>query len=247
MARRDSDTIFHVVNFNIQNVLQDGLIEIQKLQLDKNYISDQSFTFLRYMRFLVDHAIKRTQTTVEAEKNRQLYYRKLWRENYKILKKISALSKTLENQRNLRRRIEERIQSQHIKNIELVEKIEKKFMRDSKGVSKKFEGMQIDEYKQSEARQNDLKEIHNITQNKLQNSLMTNERLEKDIYSKRYKVTSQYLSLLNRYDTEIGERLAIITNLKAEFDALSEKRRQLEANFNHKFSIYKLKNNTCFC
>lgn len=47
----------------------------------------------------------------------------------------------------------------------------------------------------------------------------------------RYKVTSQYLSLLNRYDTEIGERLAIITKLKAEFDALSEERRELEANF----------------
>lgn len=98
---------------------------------------------------------------------------------------LIALSKTLENQRNLRRRIEERIHSQHIKNIELVEKIEKKFIKDSKGVSKKFERMQIDEYKKSEARQNDLKPILNITQNKLQNLLMTNERLEKDIYSKR--------------------------------------------------------------
>ncbi|KAK0087341.1 hypothetical protein PV325_001226 [Microctonus aethiopoides] len=232
MARRDSDTIFHVVNFNIQNVLQDGLAEIQKLQLDKNYVSDQSFTFLRYMTFLVDHAIKRTQTTYKAEEIRQSHYRKLRRNNYKILKKISALSKTLENQRNLRRRIEERIHSQHIKNIELVEKIDKKFIKDSKGVSKKFERMQIDEYKQSEAKQNDLKPILNITQNKLQNLLMSNERLEKDIYSKRYKVTSQYLSLLNRYDTEIGERLEIITKLKAEFDALSEERRELEANFN---------------
>lgn len=68
--------------------------------------------------------------------------------------------------------------------MDLVETIVKQCTKNTE-LTLKYERMQIDEYKHSELRQDDLRQIYTMAINKSHSLKTANERLEKEQHSKR--------------------------------------------------------------
>ncbi|XP_015113493.1 dynein regulatory complex protein 10 [Diachasma alloeum] len=235
-----SEKIVETIVSNIENVLESLLTAIKELPKQKK--SDRTWIFLRHLMYLVEHVQFRLRTTPVEEKTRRDFYWKLWHENRETREKLTVLTAAIEEQRHLNQEIIERIHSNYLRNCQLVSRIGDKFLEDAVTIRLKFERMQLNEYKQSEDRKNDLREICGISRNKFQIFQFSLRKLEQEIFQKRSKMSAKFLSLLNRYDTEIGERKKTVSDLESVLNDLTKKIHQLEENMEEQSCLY----DSCF-
>lgn len=86
--------------------------------------------------------------------------------------------------------------SEYLKNVKVLKEFNDKYINDTEFISNKYERMQVNEYKQSLARQNDLNQICGFTKNKTDALMATNKKLEMEIYSKRSFFIDIFISYL---------------------------------------------------
>ncbi|XP_057341751.1 uncharacterized protein LOC130678513 [Microplitis mediator] len=236
MENYNADKLFYIVNLNVNSVVQSGIEEIEKLAGKLN--SNENYKFLRYVKSFIDYGLSRLGLSVTDDRTRQSHYCKLWHHVNKLQDKYKSLSDKLFYQRKLHREVESKLMSEYLKNIKTLKEFNDKYINDAELISNKYERLQVNEYQQSLARQNDLNQICGFTKNKTDALMATNKKLEMDIYSKRIKVISQLTSLLHRYDTEIGDKKCHLEKLKAERCDLEENLKQTEEIINKQSIIY---------
>ncbi|XP_011314612.1 IQ domain-containing protein D-like [Fopius arisanus] len=235
-----SEKIVETIVSNIENVLERLLTDVKGLPEEKK--SDKTWIFLRHLMYLIEHVLFRLRNNPNEEKTREDFYWALWHENRDTQVKLTTLRAAIEGQRKLNQGIIDRIHGNFIRNCQLVSRIDDKFSVDAVTIRLKFERMQLNEYKKSEDRQNDLKEICGVSRNRLQNYRLSLRKLEQETFQKRLKISGKFLSLLNRYDTEIGGRRKTLSDLESILNDLTKKIHQLQENMNEQSNLY----NSCF-
>ncbi|XP_044591271.1 dynein regulatory complex protein 10-like [Cotesia glomerata] len=128
--------------------------------------------------------------------------------------------------------------TEYLNNVKILKELNEKYLTDAQLISIKYERQQLNEYKQSLTRQNDLTQICAFTISKTTAIMATSKKLEIEIQSKRIKVISQFTSLLNRYDSEIGDKKNYLEELRAERFDLEENLKEIEEIINQQSVIY---------
>lgn len=91
----------------------------------------------------------------------------------------------LEDQRRVHREYESKLMTEYLENVKILKELNEKYLTDAQLISIKYERQQLNEYKQSLTRQNDLTQICAFTKSKTTAIMATNKKLENEILSKR--------------------------------------------------------------
>ncbi|XP_012280495.1 uncharacterized protein LOC105699781 [Orussus abietinus] len=198
---------------------------VQSLQKDNSL---QSSLFLRYMKFFVEHVISKLRLSPEEERTKELYFRKLWRENKNAQRDLSELAGLLELQRSLHYANTKSVVSQYKKDAMLVDRVNKQCEEGIKSGIIRSERRQIWALNASAMKQTELQQSVENAKNNLQLLRLTNLQIEKEIRAKRFKTESQLLALINKFDVEIKERQNILEELNEEYEKDRQEKMELE-------------------
>ncbi|KAF7989455.1 hypothetical protein HCN44_008129 [Aphidius gifuensis] len=230
------DELFNFINFTIKNIFDN--VEDKILQLPDYLKSKQSRIFLRHLKFLKDHTIWRIKKLPINDKIKNDYYQNLWIENEIIKYELQELTELFQQQINFHNNKIDQINITNNQNLELIDKIIKKGYEDAEYLTNKLEMMQLTEYEQSESRQQDLQQICVISKNKLHYLHVHCQDVEKELLSKRFKVTSQLTSLINRFDTEIEKKNELLLDMKNQLNNIKNEIKKTDENIKLQLDIF---------
>ncbi|XP_015510885.2 dynein regulatory complex protein 10-like [Neodiprion pinetum] len=190
------------------------------------------------MKHFFEHTLKRISTSPEEYRAKELRYRKLWRENEKAKTDLKILAAVLEEQRKQHDMEMELINSQCEKDLATVKRINRKCKEDVNYTIIRTERKMMIAYKASEMKQKEIREDVSNAEFHLKKIRTLNLALEKEARDKRFKIESQLLGIINKYDTEIGEKQKQMELLIVQFETDKKKKEDLEAEIERQADLY---------
>ncbi|XP_066595954.1 dynein regulatory complex protein 10 [Prorops nasuta] len=171
------------------------------------------FLFLKQMKSFFEHVISRMCTKPEEIRAEELKYQKLLLINKEANTDIKKLKKKLEDQKTAHKESMRDWIFESRRDMLTIQGINKRCRDTIKDIIMKFEWKQHSLHKSSEIRQNDLRLGVTNAKAELDSIKEANERMEKSQRVGRKKLEIELLTLIKKFDTDIGERQEMLNEL----------------------------------
>ncbi|XP_047108851.1 nuclear mitotic apparatus protein 1-like isoform X1 [Schistocerca piceifrons] len=195
-------------------------------------VSEASIIFIGYMKQLRNCIAQRLAITPIKELEKQKNLHRIWHRNLKAKADIIRLRDELETQRNEgnAQLAEKDISIQ--KNEEHIDKLKKHCKDNIKKRINESERNMISDWKQSECRQEGLQIELKDAEKKFENLLSEHLQCEKNLKASKQNVELQLLTVLNKYDKDMGQLQATLEEIIEGFNKEKQQMRELQELFN---------------
>ncbi|XP_018372595.1 PREDICTED: uncharacterized protein LOC108767316 isoform X2 [Trachymyrmex cornetzi] len=179
----------------------------------KHYISMTLALFLYHIRYFLEYVLCRMYFTPEQERNKELYYRKLWYCQTKSVEDVAKSTTDLEEQRIKHKKTLEDTIKQHKKNIVAINEIDKRCNEYITSTNVRYEKKQIVICKAWVYEQNKIQSALKNIIDDLESLKDINMKKEQTICKRKLITESKLLTIITKYDTEIGDRYKMLEQL----------------------------------
>ncbi|KYN43350.1 hypothetical protein ALC56_02076 [Trachymyrmex septentrionalis] len=179
----------------------------------KHYISMTSALFLYHICYFLEYVLRRMYLTPEQERNKELNYRKLWHCQRKSVEDVTKSTTDLEEQRiNHKKMLADTIK-QYEKNIVTINEIDKRCNEYITSTNVRYEKKQIVICKAWIYEQSNIQSALKNIIDDFESLKDINMKKEQTICKRKLITESKLLTIITKYDTEIGNRCKMLEQL----------------------------------
>ncbi|KAI4500660.1 hypothetical protein M0802_004252 [Mischocyttarus mexicanus] len=171
------------------------------------------------------------QLMPNEEMAKNLHYRNVWLRHKTALKEIKKLTTDLEDQRVDKEKTMESIMIRYKNDTIIIDKLNRMCLEDIKSIGNKYEKKQYLLYKNWELKRDKLRDQLDEIKKMLETIKTTNFKTISDINSKRMKTEAQLLSLINKFDIDMDDKLSEYEELCETYESDKMEKNSLKVYF----------------
>ncbi|KAL2713862.1 dynein regulatory complex protein 10-like [Vespula squamosa] len=203
-------------------------------------VSGQSLLFKHYIYYFMKYIISIMELTPEEEMAKNMHYKNVWSRNKDGVEEIRKLTTDLEMQREEKEKEMESTMTQYKTDTTIIDKLNEICIEDLQSVSSKYEKKQYLLYKSWEIKRDELYDKLDQVKKEFEMIKTANFKIISDINNKRLKTEAQLLSVINRFDTDIDDKLTEYEELCETYESDKMEKNSLKAAIQFQEDTYDL-------
>ncbi|XP_014208519.1 IQ domain-containing protein D-like [Copidosoma floridanum] len=201
-------------------------------------LSKSALSFTRQLKYFMDFAVSQTKLTSLEERENELHLRRLFSEIERTQGIIGDLTGSLEEQKNRHQAESKRFLDRWNEYSGKWERINEELDAAHSKILKDSEETLEASREQFTVRMGELQAALRRAEDSLERQKAQNRKSEADVQGKKFKVESQLLGIITKYDTEIADRQAAYEELEMELADLEKVKAPLMEEMDKQLVIY---------
>ncbi|KAI4496796.1 hypothetical protein M0804_000606 [Polistes exclamans] len=180
------------------------------------------------------------QLMPNEEMAKNLHYRSVWLRHKNALKEINKLIANLEAQREDKEKTMESTMTQYKNDTMIIDRLNRMYLEDIKSIGNNNEKKQYLLYKSWELKRDKLHDQLDQIKKELETIKTRNFKTISDINSRRMKTEAQLLSLINKFDVDMDDKLSEYEELCKTYESDKMEKNSLKAAIKLQEDTYNL-------
>ncbi|KAL7307214.1 hypothetical protein TKK_0000937 [Trichogramma kaykai] len=222
---------------NIIELLESKMCELKEHTLNREIFQPNLF-FSRHMKYFMEYCLSNVKRSSEENRKEELDVQHVTDSINYYKHKIAELNRVLEAEKIIHSKEQLAITERLDIAEETWQNINKNFNDKLEGILQKSNDNIEQLLKDANEKINQHEMALKNLKTKFDNSKANNQKVENEIQKKKFKAESQLSSILQKFDTEIGEYQINYDIICAEFNDLFDKKTQLLDEMQEQLKIY---------